>query len=75
MHFLQRNLLMKRMIALLAVFAASWIGFGQEQDIFPLVQSGQVEKIHGQLERKKADLTALRTADNPGDRFFIRGDK
>jgi hypothetical protein len=90
--------------------------FGQGQDIFALVQSGQVEKVREalkadpklvnatgrtgltplfiavstrnldmvrllvdngaaaqlQLSRKKADISMLRTADNPGDRFIVR---
>lgn len=30
------------------------------------------QKVRLQLSRRKADLAALRTADNPGDRFIVR---
>lgn len=44
----------------------------QPDAVFTFGHEPLERKVRLQLTRKKADLSALRTADNPGDRFIVR---
>ena len=47
----------------------------QAKAVFAFGHEPLERKVRLQLSRKKADLSMLRTAGNPGDRFMVRGEK
>jgi len=71
---------MKHIVVLLAVFAISWACFAQEQDIFSLVQSGQVEKVREALKTDpklvhatgRSGLTPIFLAVSTGNLDMVR---
>lgn len=47
----------------------------QSKAVFAFGHEPLERKVRLQLSRKQADLAALRTADNPGDRFMVRNEE